>query len=326
MFSHDDRLLLGQTTPKTEMGALIRQYWQPIALASDLTDADPVREVRVLSEDVVLFRDKSGRLGCLPALCPHAQGELKRGYVEPEGLVCGVHGWLFDTEGNSKVNWFFPSQAVDGDRYPAYPVLERAGLLWVYLGPGPAPSSPGFLTLNQPTGRLRITRYPVQSGHWLIEHTNGLWAWRWHVRDGGRLPTADTTSFFVEDGRIVREFDGAALVLPSHLETSEYLWLRTPVDQSNTWQVKIEVIHDSDPAEPPEIIHLDPRDTPHPPDHPTRRYSFYSAWAEPIREPLLTEDDPDPTPSDDLPPGLELFRHEIYARLDALKAAQPAGT
>src|SRR5262245_30624598 len=93
--SHDASLThVGRGTP---MGELLRRYWHPVALTTDATDVP--KTIRVLSEDLVLFRDKSGRPGLLHSRCAHRGANLYYGRVEERGIRCCYHGWLFAPDG-----------------------------------------------------------------------------------------------------------------------------------------------------------------------------------------------------------------------------------
>ena len=94
---NDIRTQVGRGTP---MGELMRRYWQPIAASVELSDENPTKEVRLLGEDLVLYRDATGTVGCIEPSCPHRKANLSSGVPEPEGIRCAYHGWLFDTEGN----------------------------------------------------------------------------------------------------------------------------------------------------------------------------------------------------------------------------------
>lgn len=134
---------VGRGTP---MGELLRRYWMPIAGASEL-DANPVKAVRLLGEDLVLYRDLSGRHGLLDRHCPHRRADLSYGVVEREGLRCNYHGWLMDERGGCVEqpfeDTFNPRSPLRQKcTSPAYPVKQLAGLLWTYMGPSPAPELP----------------------------------------------------------------------------------------------------------------------------------------------------------------------------------------
>ncbi len=132
---HTNKLLteVGAGTP---CGELMRRYWHPIAVSADLTPARP-QEVRVLGEDLVLFRDPSGKAGLLYSRCGHRGTSLYFGKIEERGLRCCYHGWLFDTQGHCLDQ---PCEADGGKnkknfRQPWYPVEERYGLIFAYMGP-----------------------------------------------------------------------------------------------------------------------------------------------------------------------------------------------
>ena len=121
--------------PGTPMGELLRRYWHPVGLADD-AGATPCAR-RVLGEDLVLFRDGGGRPGLLVAGCAHRGTTLYYGRVEERGIRCCYHGWLFDVAGRCLEQPCEPDGGRQRDRIrqPWYPVLERYGLIWAYLGP-----------------------------------------------------------------------------------------------------------------------------------------------------------------------------------------------
>ncbi len=145
MLSVRQNQLLTQVGPGTPGGNMLRRYWYPIAGLAELDD-DPVKAVRLLGEDLVLYRDRGGRLGLLGALCPHRRVSLEYGFPEQEGLRCCYHGWLFDHEGRCLEQPAEPPESSFKDkiRHSAYPVQEMGGLVWAYLGPDPAPLLPRF--------------------------------------------------------------------------------------------------------------------------------------------------------------------------------------
>ena len=126
---------LTDTAAGTRMGELLRRYWHPVGLAKDATETP--RQVRVLSEDLILFRDKAGRAGLLYPRCAHRGTTLYYGKVEERGIRCCYHGWLFDVEGHCLEQPCEPDLGLRRDRVrqPWYPVQERYGLIFAYLGP-----------------------------------------------------------------------------------------------------------------------------------------------------------------------------------------------
>jgi nitrite reductase/ring-hydroxylating ferredoxin subunit len=117
------------------MGELMRRYWQPVALSEELTELP--KRIRILCEDLVVFRTKNGKVGCLELHCSHRGTSLEWGRVEADGIRCCYHGWLYDTEGRVRnmaceSAEFCNKMAIE---HPAYPVHEFGGLVFIYMGP-----------------------------------------------------------------------------------------------------------------------------------------------------------------------------------------------
>ncbi len=130
---HDRALTeVGAGTP---MGGLLRRYWHPVGLAAD-AGATP-RRVQVLGEELILFRDGRGRAGLVHPRCAHRGASLYYGRVEDDGIRCCYHGWKFDVQGHCLDQPCEPGGgALKGNvRQPWYPVQERYGLVFAYLGP-----------------------------------------------------------------------------------------------------------------------------------------------------------------------------------------------
>ncbi|MCS6931110.1 MAG: aromatic ring-hydroxylating dioxygenase subunit alpha [Acetobacteraceae bacterium] len=146
MLSREQNERITRVGPGTPCGALLRRYWQPIALAEELEGPRPVRPVRALGQDLVLFRDEAGRLGLLDRDCPHRNADLAYGRLEDGGLRCPFHGWLFDVQGRCLETPAEPegSTLCTRIRQRSYPVLERSGIVFAYLGEGAPPALPAF--------------------------------------------------------------------------------------------------------------------------------------------------------------------------------------
>jgi len=123
---------VGRSKP---MGELLRRYWHPIGLASDANGTP--RKVRALGEDLILFRDGAGRAGLVHARCCHRGTTLYYGKVEARGIRCCYHGWLFDARGHCLEQPCEPQGGLFREkvRQPWYPVEERYGLIFAYMGP-----------------------------------------------------------------------------------------------------------------------------------------------------------------------------------------------
>ncbi len=117
------------------MGELLRRYWQPVCTSDELRDLP--KKVKLLCKELVVFRDKRGRVGALEPHCSHRGTSLEWGRVEGEGLRCCYHGWLYDTRGQCID---MPRETEEFRRrmdvcHPAYPTTEYGGLVFVYMGP-----------------------------------------------------------------------------------------------------------------------------------------------------------------------------------------------
>lgn len=144
MTTHEQNMrmtLVGRDKPA---GKLLRQYWQPVALIEELEDERPVRPVKLMGQDLVLFRDEQGRFGLLDRDCPHRGADLAFGRPEDGGLRCPFHGWLFDVTGQCLETPAEPegSRLCQRIRQKSYPVVLRSGILFAYLGEGEPPAFP----------------------------------------------------------------------------------------------------------------------------------------------------------------------------------------
>src|SRR5947207_15665774 len=140
--------LLTRTEPGTPMGELFRRYWLPALLASELPEPDcpPVR-LKLLGERMVAFRDTEGRLGLIDEFCAHRGVSLWFGRNEECGIRCPYHGWKYDVTGQCVE---VPSEPAESGfcqkiKLKSYPLIERGGVVWVYMGPaGEQPPLPEY--------------------------------------------------------------------------------------------------------------------------------------------------------------------------------------
>lgn len=152
MISKELNETLTRTGPGTDAGAVMRQYWQPAALSDELAGPRPVVPVTLLGERLVLFRDEEGKLGLIGRHCPHRGADLCFGRLEDNGLRCPFHGWHFDRSGQCVEQPGEPegSRMHEKIRTPSYPVEERNGIIFAYLGPGDPPPFPNFDCFRAP--------------------------------------------------------------------------------------------------------------------------------------------------------------------------------
>src|SRR5262245_46333130 len=151
MLSAEENELLTRVGPGTPMGDLIRQYWIPALMSSELPASDgPRLRVRLLGENLIAFRTTSGKVGLMAHACPHRGASLFFGRNEAEGIRCVYHGWKFDMAGQCLDMPSEPSDSTFKDRIraTAYPCRERNGIVWAYLGPRPAPPPLPHLEAN----------------------------------------------------------------------------------------------------------------------------------------------------------------------------------
>ncbi len=174
MLSKEENERLTRVGPGTPCGQLLRRYWQPVAVASELTPTKPTQRVKVLGEDLVVFRDRQGRYGCLAEHCAHRGTSLYYGFVEDDGLRCAYHGWKYDACGRCLEQPFEPpgSTYKDRVRQRAYPVQKLAGLLFIYMGPEPAPLLPRWDVLVREDGVRKIQTQPPLRCNWLQAQEN----------------------------------------------------------------------------------------------------------------------------------------------------------
>ena len=160
MLTREENDLLTHTAPGTPGGALLRRYWQPVALSEEVAENGAPLPVRVLSEDLVLFRDDQGRPGLLGLHCSHRRADLSYGRVEAGGLRFLYHGLLYDIHGNCLEQ---PCEPAGKDfrnkvQHPAYPCQEIGGLIFAYMGSGEPPLLPAYEALNASPGHRLVTK------------------------------------------------------------------------------------------------------------------------------------------------------------------------
>jgi 5,5'-dehydrodivanillate O-demethylase len=143
MLSKEENQLLMQVGPGTPMGNLMRRYWQPVAAVEELNEK-PTKQIRLMGENLVIYKDKSGTYGVLDLHCPHRRADMSYGMVEDCGLRCNYHGWKFDDKGDCIDQPFEKIAHPDANfkdkvKIKSYRIEAKAGLLWVYMGPDPVP-------------------------------------------------------------------------------------------------------------------------------------------------------------------------------------------
>jgi len=141
MLTREENERLTRVGPGTPMGELLRRYWMPIMPSAELGRKAVPR--RLLGEDLVVFRDGAGQVGVVERHCPHRRADMSIAVVEEHGIRCGYHGWRYDQSG-ACVEQPAEPRLNARMRIGAYPAEELGGLVWVYMGPQPAPLLPRF--------------------------------------------------------------------------------------------------------------------------------------------------------------------------------------
>ena len=176
MLTKAENEMLTRVDAGTPAGELLRRYWLPVAVASELTTDHPTQLVRVLGETLVLFRDGSGRIGLIDDRCAHRGASLCYGRVEARGIACPYHGWLYDKDGNCLETPAEPprSRLHLTIKHKAYPVQKLVGLYWAYMGPLPAPIIPNFDIWFRKDGRRKIFVQPQLDCNWFQAMENSV--------------------------------------------------------------------------------------------------------------------------------------------------------
>jgi 5,5'-dehydrodivanillate O-demethylase len=175
MLDRETNELLCRIGPGTPMGQLLRRYWMPVAPKAEI-DEKGKRQIRLLGEDLIVFRDGGGRYGLAAEQCSHRGASLFYGRVEEDGIRCPYHGWKYDVSGRCLEQPAEPADSAYKNtiRHPAYPVEELGGVLFGYLGPAPAPLLPRYDILVREEWVRRIELHPALDCNWLQPMENAV--------------------------------------------------------------------------------------------------------------------------------------------------------
>jgi len=170
MLPKDENEILCRVGPGTAMGNLLRQYWFPAMPSYELPSPDcPPVKVRLLGEDLVAYKDTSGRVGLFANSCPHRGASMFFGRNEEEGLRCVYHGWKFDVSG-ACVD--MPSEPAESNfrnkvRIKSYPARDINHMIWVYMGPRETPPPlPDFEILSLPANQVNEPSIMMEEANW----------------------------------------------------------------------------------------------------------------------------------------------------------------
>ncbi len=218
MLSQEQNKRLTEIGPGTPCGALLRRYWQALCPVGELLGEARKKRVRILGEDLVVYRKDDGGFAAVAEQCPHRNASLFFGFIEPDGIRCCYHGWKYDGTTGACTNRPFESAAAHaGIRLPTYPVQELSGLLFIYMGPDPAqaPLLPRWDVLAESDRPKSILVMPEHHCNWLQIQENTVdtvhtYYLHGHMSAVEHLPTLAISPFFyrpIEDyGYSVAEY------------------------------------------------------------------------------------------------------------------------
>ncbi len=170
MPTREENELLTRIGPGTPMGNVLRRYWIPAAMSSELPGPDcaPIR-VKLLGEKLVVFRDTQGRVGLLDGFCAHRRASLFLGRNEECGIRCVYHGWKYDVEGNCVDMPSEPPESNFKDKIhlKAYPTVEMGDIIWAYLGPKELMPPPPKFEWTQVPQNCRVVAKVWEECNWL---------------------------------------------------------------------------------------------------------------------------------------------------------------
>ncbi len=167
MLTREENRYMTETGPGTPMGDFMRRFWHPVLLSEELPEPDcPPKRTRILSEDLIAFRDTNGNVGLVDSYCPHRRASLFFGRNEESGLRCVYHGWKFDVTGDCVDMPSEPAESnfKDKVKIKAYPCREGAGMVWAYMGPPELqPEMPKLEYLEMPEAQYVSTKVMYES-------------------------------------------------------------------------------------------------------------------------------------------------------------------
>ena len=267
MLTREENEMLTRVGRGTPAGELLRRYWQPLAAATELTEEKPLMTVRLLGENLVVYRDKQNCYGLVGEQCPHRRASLAFGRVDDEGIRCPYHGWKFDYTGKCLEQ---PAEPVASGfkekiKHTAYPVEKLGGMLFAYLGPEPRPLMPRWDVLAWENGKRWIQKQEMLKCNWLQPMENSVDPSHLYWLHGGAAHLARAMDHYEETHEFIqfeygimkrratpgkkpggeREIDQHPLLFPNTLrhvfkmkETNgkvrHNLQMRVPVDDTHT--------------------------------------------------------------------------------------------
>jgi 5,5'-dehydrodivanillate O-demethylase oxygenase subunit len=265
MLSEAQNRGLTQVGSGSTIGELLRRYWMPIAGVAEFEDGNDIRPVRLMGEDLVLYRDKRGVFGLVDRQCPHRRADLSYGFVEQCGIRCNYHGWQFAADGSCIAQPYEDTANPKGKfkdkvRIKSYPVETKAGMVWAYMGPLPAPLVPDWEPFSWENGFAQVVIAEIPC-NWLQCQENSIdpvhfewmhmnWQRRQKDRDAEYGPKHIEVGFDEFDYGFVYRRDredlgkehtmwtvGRTALWPNAFFLGDHFEYRVPIDDENTLSV-----------------------------------------------------------------------------------------
>ena len=225
---------LVRTGPGTRMGNLLRRYWVPILLSGEIAERDgPQVRVQVLGEKLLAFRATDGEPGLISEFCSHRGASLYFGRNEENGIRCSYHGLKFDRLGNC-VDVPSAPQACSSMGIKGYPCIERAGIVWAFMGPKEKePPPPGVEWCNLPVSHVFVSKR-LQECNYLqameggIDTSHVTYVHRYEIDDDPMFSNTKANDYIKADGNVVFEIEknpfGLTLFGRRNGEPDSYYW------------------------------------------------------------------------------------------------------
>jgi len=241
MLRREQNDIVTQTGPGTQMGALFRCYWLPAMLAEELPhDGCPPVRIKLLSERLLAVRDSEGRYGLIDEFCAHRGVSLWFGRNEEGGIRCPYHGWKYDVSGACTE---IPSEAAESGmcdriKLKSYPLIERGGVLWTYMGPSETqPAYPEWEFATVPAAQS-FTSKRLQESNWLqaleggIDSSHVSWLHRGNLNSDPLFKGAKGNQYNLNDAKpvfeVVENAGGLLIGARRNAEEGRYYWRITP--------------------------------------------------------------------------------------------------
>jgi phthalate 4,5-dioxygenase oxygenase subunit len=213
--AHEMTETLVRVGPGTPMGNLLRRYWVPVMLQSEVAEPDcaPVR-VKILGERLLAFRDTDGNLGLIDELCAHRGVSLFLGRNEEHGIRCSYHGWKYDIKGQC-VELPSAPQLAERMSITSYPCIERGGIVWAYMGPADKrPQEPGLEWISLPESQRFVSKRYQETGYLQameggIDTTHASWVHRFELTSDPMHKHSEANKYIAGDRNAVFDIENA---------------------------------------------------------------------------------------------------------------------